>query len=108
MVVLDISIVNIALPSIEEALGFSEKHLQWVVSGYALTFGGFLLLAGRAADLFGRRRFFIIGLGISTASSLVCGLAASAAVLVVARAGSGRRRGLAGCALSVDHDLSGG
>ena len=56
MVVLDVSIVNVALPSIQEDLGFSEANLQWVVSGYALTFGGFLMLAGRAADLFGRRR----------------------------------------------------
>lgn len=89
MVVLDISIVNIALPSIEEDLGFSEKHLQWVVSDYALTFGGFLLLAGRAADLFGRRRFFMIGLVIFTASSLAAGLAISGAMLVAARVAQG-------------------
>jgi MFS family permease len=89
MVVLDVSIVNIALPSIEEDLGFSEKNLQWVVSGYALTFGGFLLLAGRAADLFGRRRFFMLGLAIFTASSLACGLAISDPMLVAARAAQG-------------------
>jgi MFS family permease len=89
MVVLDVSIVNIALPSIEEDLRFSEKNLQWVVSGYALTFGGFLLLAGRAADLFGRRRFFMIGLAIFTASSLACGLATSGTMLVAARAAQG-------------------
>src|SRR3712207_1905114 len=89
MVVLDVSIVNIALPSIEEDLRFSEKNLQWVVSGYALTFGGLLLLAGRAADLFGRRRFFMIGLGVFTASSLACGLAVSGPMLVVARAAQG-------------------
>src|SRR5918998_5549875 len=89
MVVLDVSIVNIALPSIEEDLRFSEKNLQWVVSGYALTFGGFLLLAGRAADLFGRRRFFMIGLGLFTASSLACGLAVSDAMLVGARIAQG-------------------
>ena len=89
MVVLDVSIVNIALPSIEENLGFSEKNLQWVVSGYALTFGGFLLLAGRAADLFGRRLFFMIGLGLFTASSLACGLAVSSTLLIGARIAQG-------------------
>ena len=89
MVVLDVSIVNIALPSIEAGLGFSERNLQWVVSGYALTFGGFLLLAGRAADLFGRRRFFMIGLGLFTASSLACGLAVSSTLLIGARIAQG-------------------
>src|SRR3712207_2146377 len=86
MVVLDVSIVNVALPSIQEDLGFSEANLQWVVSGYALTFGGFLMLAGRAADLFGRRRFFAIGLALFSLSSLLCGLALSPTVLVAARA----------------------
>jgi MFS family permease len=86
MVVLDVSIVNVALPSIQEDLGFSEANLQWVVSGYALTFGGFLMLAGRAADLFGRRRFFAIGLALFSLSSLLCGLAPSPTVLVAARA----------------------
>ena len=64
MVVLDISIVNVALPSIQTDLGFTTEDLQWVVSGYALTFGGFLLLGGRAGDLLGRRLFFMIGLGL--------------------------------------------
>ena len=61
MVVLDIAIVNVALPSIQTDLGFSQENLQWVVSAYALVFGGFLLLGGRAADLLGRRRIFMIG-----------------------------------------------
>ena len=62
MVVLDIAIVNVALPSIQVDLGFSQENLQWVISAYALTFGGFLLLGGRAADLLGRRRLFLLGL----------------------------------------------
>jgi EmrB/QacA subfamily drug resistance transporter len=85
MVVLDISIVNVALPSIQEDLDFSENGLQWVVSGYALTFGGFLLLGGRAGDILGRRIIFMAGLAAFSAFSLLCGLAWSAEVLVIAR-----------------------
>ena len=85
MVVLDISIVNVALPSIQEDLEFSENGLQWVVSGYALTFGGFLLLGGRAGDILGRRIIFMVGLALFSAFSLLCGLAWTAGVLVVAR-----------------------
>ena len=85
MVVLDISIVNVALPSIESELDFSESGLQWVVSGYALTFGGFLLLGGRAGDILGRRIVFMVGLALFSTFSLVCGLAWAAGVLVVAR-----------------------
>ncbi len=85
MVILDISIVNVALPSIQEDLDFSESGLQWVVSGYALTFGGFLLLGGRAGDLLGRRIIFMFGLAFFCGFSLLCGLAWSAGVLVVAR-----------------------
>jgi EmrB/QacA subfamily drug resistance transporter len=85
MVVLDISIVNVALPSIQEDLEFSENGLQWVVSGYALTFGGFLLLGGRAGDILGRRIIFMAGLAAFSAFSLLCGLAWSAEVLVIAR-----------------------
>ena len=85
MVVLDISIVNVALPSIQEDLDFSENGLQWVVSGYALTFGGFLLLGGRAGDILGRRIIFMVGLAAFSAFSLLCGLAWTAGVLVVAR-----------------------
>src|ERR671919_1105783 len=75
MVVLDIAIVNVALPSIQTDLGFSQENLQWVVSAYALLFGGFLLLGGRVADLIGRRRVFVGGLVVFTAASLLSGLA---------------------------------
>lgn len=85
MVVLDISIVNVALPSIQSDLGFSTEDLQWVVSGYALTFGGFLLLGGRAGDLLGRRLFFMIGLSLFLATSLLAGLSTSSEMLIVAR-----------------------
>ena len=85
MVVLDISIVNVALPAIQEDLDFSTSGLQWVVSGYALTFGGFLLLGGRAGDLLGRRKVFMAGLLLFALFSLLCGLAWSAAALVVFR-----------------------
>src|ERR671910_2436686 len=77
MVVLDVSIVNVALPSIQEDLDFSPEDLQWVVSGYSLTFGGFLLLGGRAGDLLGRRRLFMAGLGLFALTSLICGFAVS-------------------------------
>src|SRR3982751_2564604 len=86
MVVLDIAIVNVALPSIQVDLGFSQEDLQWVVSAYALVFGGFLLLGGRAADLLGRRRVFLAGLIVFTLASLFAGLAWSEASLIGARA----------------------
>jgi EmrB/QacA subfamily drug resistance transporter len=86
MVILDANIVLVALPSIEAELGFSEQGLQWVISAYALTFAGLLLLGGRAADLLGRRRVFMVGLLLFTAASLVCGLAWSPAALIAARA----------------------
>jgi EmrB/QacA subfamily drug resistance transporter len=86
MVVLDIAIVNVALPSIQVDLGFSEQNLQWVISAYALVFGGFLLLGGRAADLLGRRRVFLAGLVVFTLASLFAGLAWSEASLISARA----------------------
>jgi EmrB/QacA subfamily drug resistance transporter len=85
MVVLDASIVNVALPSIQTDLGFSESGLQWVVNAYTLMFGGFLLLGGRAADLFGRRRVFIIGLLVFSVASLVGGFATSSGWLIAAR-----------------------
>src|SRR4029453_6087519 len=85
MVVLDVAIVNVALPSIQTDLGFAPEDLQWVVSGYALTFGGFLLLGGRAGDLLGRRRIFMIGLAAFAAFSLLAGLSASPGMLIVAR-----------------------
>jgi EmrB/QacA subfamily drug resistance transporter len=86
MVVLDIAIVNVALPSIQVDLGFSQENLQWVISAYALVLGGFLLLGGRAADLLGRRRVFLVGLGVFTLGSLFAGLAWSEASLISARA----------------------
>jgi EmrB/QacA subfamily drug resistance transporter len=85
MVILDATIVLVALPSIQADLGFSEQGLQWVLSAYALTFGGLLLLGGRAADLLGRRRLFMTGVLLFTAASLVCGLAWSPAALLAAR-----------------------
>jgi EmrB/QacA subfamily drug resistance transporter len=89
MVVLDIAVVNVALPSIQVDLGFSEQNLQWVISAYALVFGGFLLLGGRAADLLGRRRIFLAGTVVFTISSLLAGLAWSEASLIGARAFQG-------------------
>jgi EmrB/QacA subfamily drug resistance transporter len=85
MVVLDIAVVNVALPSIKVDLGFSQDNLQWVISAYALVFGGFLLLGGRAADLLGRRRIFLVGLAVFTVASLLAGLAWSEASLIGAR-----------------------
>jgi EmrB/QacA subfamily drug resistance transporter len=89
MVILDANIVIVGLPSIDAELGFSEQGLQWVISAYALTFAGLLLLGGRAADLLGRRRVFMVGLLCFTLASLVCGLAWSPAALIVARAVQG-------------------
>jgi EmrB/QacA subfamily drug resistance transporter len=86
MVVLDIAIVNVALPSIQTDLGFSQANLQWVVSAYALLFGGFLLLGGRVADLIGRRRVFVVGLVVFTGASLLSGLSWSEGSLIGARA----------------------
>jgi EmrB/QacA subfamily drug resistance transporter len=89
MIVLDVTIVGVALPSIREDLGFSETSLAWVVNAYLLTFGGFLLLGGRLGDLFGHRRLFIAGIAVFTVASLACGLASSQAMLVGARAVQG-------------------
>jgi EmrB/QacA subfamily drug resistance transporter len=85
MVVLDIAIVNVALPSIQTDLGFSQENLQWIISAYALLFGGFLLLGGRAADLLGRRRIFLVGLVLFTVASLLSGLAWSEGALIGSR-----------------------
>ena len=89
MIVLDVTIVGVALPSIQEDLGFSEESLAWVVNAYLLTFGGFLLLGGRFGDIFGHRRMFVIGIAFFTIASLVCGLATSQEMLVIARAVQG-------------------
>ncbi|WP_249012198.1 MFS transporter [Conexibacter sp. DBS9H8] len=85
MVILDVSVVNVALPAIRHALGFSEDGLQWVVNAYTITFAGFLLLGGRAADLLGRRRVFVSGLVLFSLSSLAGGLSDSQSMLVIAR-----------------------
>ena len=89
MVVLDIAIVNVALPSIKVDLGFSQENLQWVISAYALVFGGFLLLGGRAADLLGRRRIFLLGITVFTIASFLAGEAWSETSLIGARAFQG-------------------
>jgi EmrB/QacA subfamily drug resistance transporter len=89
MIVLDVTIVGVALPSIREDLGFSEESLAWVVNAYLLTFGGFLLLGGRLGDLFGHRRLFLAGIVFFTSASLACGLADSQGMLVGARAVQG-------------------
>src|SRR4051812_26915036 len=89
MVVLDVAIVNVALPSIRTDLGFSQESLQWVITAYAIFFGGFLLLGGRLADILGRRRLFVIGLAIFTAASLLNGLAWNETSLIVFRSVQG-------------------
>lgn len=86
MVILDVSIVNVALPSIHDGLGFSETGLQWVVNAYTLTFAGFLLLGGRASDLLGRRRVFLVGIAVFGISSLICAIAQNQGMLLGARA----------------------
>ena len=89
MTVLDVSIVNVALPSIGKGLHFAQDDLQWVITAYAITFGGFLMLGGRAADLLGRRRVFVVGVVVFTIASFFCGLAWSEGVLIVSRAVQG-------------------
>src|SRR3954454_12747990 len=86
MVVLDIAIVNVALPSIQSDLGLRESSLQWVVIAYGLMLGGFLLLGGRLGDMLGRRRILLVGLAIFSSASLLAGLAQSAEFLIGARA----------------------
>src|SRR6185503_12108369 len=85
MIVLDVTVVNVALPTIQDDLGFSTSNLAWVVNAYLIAFGGLLLLAGRFGDLIGRRTILLAGLGVFTAASLACGLAESQGVLVGAR-----------------------
>jgi EmrB/QacA subfamily drug resistance transporter len=89
MVVLDASVVNVALPSIQRDVGFSEQSLSWVLNAYTLLFGGFLLLGGRAADRLGRRRVFMAGMALFTGASLACGLSESEATLLIARGAQG-------------------
>jgi drug resistance transporter, EmrB/QacA subfamily len=89
MTILDVAIVNVAIPSIEKNLHIGESTVQWVITAYAITFGGFLLLGGRMADLLGRRLIFMIGLTLFTVASLTCGLASSATMLIISRAVQG-------------------
>src|SRR5437763_11215237 len=86
MVILDVSVVNIALPSMRDSLGFSTTGLQWVVNAYTITFAGFLMLGGRSADLLGRRRVFLVGTALFVLSSLACAVADSRGMLIGARA----------------------
>src|SRR4051812_49952018 len=86
MIVLDATIVNVALPSIREDLGFTQTSLAWVANAYLLTFGGFLLLSGRLGDIYGHRRLFLIGIALFTTASLACGLSTTQGLLVGARA----------------------
>ena len=85
MIVLDVTVVNVALPSIQSDLGFSQSSLAWVVNAYLIAFGGLLLLAGRFGDILGRKRVFLAGLTVFTAASLLCGLAQSQNMLIAAR-----------------------
>lgn len=89
LVVLDVSVVNVALPSMRTGLGLSEQGLQWVVNAYTIAFAGFMLLGGRAGDLYGRKRMFLVGLGVFTLASLAGGLAQDDWQLLVARAVQG-------------------
>src|SRR3954470_20668682 len=86
MVILDVSIVNVALPKIGDSLSFSTTGLEWVVNAYTLTFSGLLMLGGRAADLLGRKRVFLFGVGLFAVASLLCAVASSRGLLVGARA----------------------
>src|SRR3954447_10944562 len=85
MIVLDATIVNVALPAIQRDLGFGQSSLAWVVNAYLIAFGGVLLLAGRLGDLLGRRRVFLVGLAVFTVASLLCGLSDDRPTLVLAR-----------------------
>src|SRR6476659_11258810 len=89
MTILDVAVVNVAIPSIQHDLHIKESTVQWVITAYAITFGGFLLLGGRMSDLLGRRRIFLVGLVLFTLASLACGLATSAGMLIVSRAVQG-------------------
>ena len=102
MVILDLSIVNVALPSIQLSLGFTAPELQWIVDAYAITFAGFLMLGGRAADHFGQRRMFVIALVVFGLASLAGGLASDRATLILARAAQGVGGALmAACSLAI-------
>ena len=99
MIVLDATIVNVALPAIQRDLGFGQSSLAWVVNAYLIAFGGVLLLAGRLGDLLGRRRIFLAGLALFTAASLACGVSTSQETLIIARF----VQGVGGAMTSVGH-----
>jgi MFS family permease len=106
MVVLDATVVNVALPTIKVDVGFSEQNLSWVLNAYTLMFGGFLLLGGRAADRLGRRRLFMAGIALFSAASLACGASQSEGTLLVARGVQGLGGAMVSpAALSIPHDL---
>src|SRR5438477_1389476 len=85
MIVLDVTVVNVALPTIQRELHFSQASLAWVVNAYLLTFGGLLLLAGRMGDIVGRKRIFVAGIAAFSVASLLCGLAGTSTLLIIAR-----------------------
>ncbi len=89
MIVLDVTVVNVALPSIKDDLGFSDTSLAWVVNAYLITYGGLLLLGGRLGDLYGHRLLFLIGISLFTLASLACGIATTQGFLIVARSAQG-------------------
>ncbi len=103
MVILDLSIVNVALPSIQSSLKFSASDLQWVIDAYAIVFAGFLMLAGRAGDLWGQRRTFVAALALFAAASLAGGVAPTSGVLIGARALQGLAGALDGRLIAGDH-----
>ena len=85
LIVIDMTIVNVSLPSIQRDLGFSQSGLAWVITAYLIAFSGLLLLAGRLGDLFGRKRIFLLGLGLFIAASLLCGISVDQPMLIAAR-----------------------
>ena len=103
MVMLDSTIVNVALPSIQQDLGLGLAELEWIVTGYALTFAVLMLTGGKLADYYGRRRVFLIGLATFTATSLLAGLAPSGEWLIAGRAGQGGRCGADDAGNALDH-----
>ena len=102
MVIVDVSVVNVALPAIKDDLHFSQESLQWVITSYSILFGGTLLLGGRLADLLGRRRMFMTGVAVFTLGSLLSGLAWSEEALIVTRGAAGARRRFARAGRVVD------
>ena len=107
MMVLDATIVNVALPSIQRELHFSQGNLTWVINGYLVTFGGFLLLAGRMGDLVGRKRVFLTGLVMFTAASVLCGIAQDQTMLIAARIIQGVGGAVASSVIRRIHSISG-